>query len=77
MAEVGSDGKDSDLHSEVSSSNLGRTDHSRVLFTAVNLATVGTPLDVNVNLVPVGNKQTPWPLVRKRTIPTERPPLID
>jgi hypothetical protein len=21
------------------------------------------------------NKQTPWPLVRKRTIPTERPPL--
>jgi hypothetical protein len=23
------------------------------------------------------NKQTPWPLVRKRTIPTERPPLVD
>jgi hypothetical protein len=23
------------------------------------------------------NKQTPWPLVRERTIPTERPPLID
>jgi hypothetical protein len=22
-------------------------------------------------------KQTPWPLVRKRTIPTERPPLVD
>jgi hypothetical protein len=22
------------------------------------------------------NKQTPWPLVRKRTIPTERPPLV-
>jgi hypothetical protein len=22
-----------------------------------------------------GQKQTPWPLVRKRTIPTERPPL--
>jgi hypothetical protein len=21
-------------------------------------------------------KQTPWPLVRKRTIPTERPPLV-
>jgi hypothetical protein len=20
---------------------------------------------------------TPWPLVRKRTIPTERPPLVD
>jgi hypothetical protein len=23
------------------------------------------------------NKQTPWLLVRKRTIPTERPPLVD
>jgi hypothetical protein len=22
-------------------------------------------------------KNTPWPLVRKRTIPTERPPLVD
>jgi hypothetical protein len=22
-------------------------------------------------------KQTPWPLVRERTIPTDRPPLID
>jgi hypothetical protein len=22
-------------------------------------------------------KQTPWPLVRKRTIPTERPPFVD
>jgi hypothetical protein len=22
-------------------------------------------------------KQTPWPLVRKRTILTERPPLVD
>jgi hypothetical protein len=22
-------------------------------------------------------KRTPWPLVRKRTIPTERPPLIN
>jgi hypothetical protein len=21
--------------------------------------------------------ETPWPLVRKRTIPTERPPLVD
>jgi hypothetical protein len=24
----------------------------------------------------VANKQTPWPLVRKRTIPTQRPPLV-
>jgi hypothetical protein len=23
------------------------------------------------------NKQTPWPLVRERTIPTERPPFVD
>jgi hypothetical protein len=23
------------------------------------------------------NKQTPWPLVRERIIPTERPPLVD
>jgi hypothetical protein len=23
------------------------------------------------------NKQTPWPLVRERTLPTERPPLVD
>jgi hypothetical protein len=22
------------------------------------------------------NKQTPWPLIRKRTIPTEQPPLV-
>jgi hypothetical protein len=25
----------------------------------------------------VANKQTPWPLVRERTIPTERPPHVD
>jgi hypothetical protein len=23
------------------------------------------------------NEQTPWPLLRKRTTPTERPPLAD
>jgi hypothetical protein len=23
------------------------------------------------------NKQSPWPLVRERTIPTERPPPVD
>jgi hypothetical protein len=28
------------------------------------------PEDTNLNL-------TPWPLVRKRTLPTERPPLVD
>jgi hypothetical protein len=26
--------------------------------------------------VGVFNKQTPWPLLRKRNIPTERPPLV-
>jgi hypothetical protein len=26
---------------------------------------------------PHKKKQTPWPLVRERTIPTERPPLVD
>jgi hypothetical protein len=25
----------------------------------------------------VKRPQTPWPLVHKRTIPTERPPLVD
>jgi hypothetical protein len=28
--------------------------------------------------IPVtSTKQTPWPLVRKRTMPTDRPPLVD
>jgi hypothetical protein len=31
-------------------------------------------LDLNYNKK---KKQTPWPLVRERTIPTERPPLVD
>jgi hypothetical protein len=30
-----------------------------------------------VNTCPATNKQTPWPLVRERTIPTDRPPLVD
>jgi hypothetical protein len=25
----------------------------------------------------IKEKRTPWPVVRKRTIPTERPPLVD
>jgi hypothetical protein len=28
-------------------------------------------------LLQTKQKQTPWPLVRERTIPTERPPLVD
>jgi hypothetical protein len=32
----------------------------------------------NVSQIILTNiKQTPWPLVRERTIPTERPPLVD
>jgi hypothetical protein len=31
--------------------------------------------DIKTNFLP--NKQTPWPLLRMRTIPTERPPLVD
>jgi hypothetical protein len=33
-----------------------------------------TYLHIRVFTLP---KQTPWPLVRKRTIPIERPPLVD
>jgi hypothetical protein len=28
-------------------------------------------------LIVFKTKQTPWPLVRERTIPTDRPPLVD
>jgi hypothetical protein len=33
--------------------------------------------DMKSQFVPQTNKQTPWPLVRERTIPTDRPPLVD
>jgi hypothetical protein len=34
--------------------------------------------DLTLHVVSLlSNKQTPWPLVRKRTIPTDRPPLVD
>jgi hypothetical protein len=36
---------------------------------------LGVPNSVHVPLNNK-NKQTPWPVVRKRTIPTERPPLV-
>jgi hypothetical protein len=32
-------------------------------------------LHITAHLVP--SKGTPWPLVHERTIPTERPPLVD
>jgi hypothetical protein len=31
----------------------------------------------NVGSHGLKNKQTPWPLIRERTIPTDRPPLVD
>jgi hypothetical protein len=36
-----------------------------------------TMLAVTINRITNKTKQTPWPLVRERTIPTERPPLVD
>jgi hypothetical protein len=30
-----------------------------------------------INYFTYTKKQTPWPLVRERTIPTDRPPLVD
>jgi hypothetical protein len=37
----------------------------------------GTPTERKNKLPLKTNKQTPWPLVRERTIPTDRPPLVD
>jgi hypothetical protein len=34
-------------------------------------------ISVFLDLVQKQKKQTPWSLVRERTIPTERPPLVD
>jgi hypothetical protein len=36
-----------------------------------------TPIAIIQPKVSAYTKQTPWPLVRKRTIPTEWPPLVD
>jgi hypothetical protein len=33
--------------------------------------------DIKHNNMSTTHIQTPWPLVCKRTIPTERPPLVD
>jgi hypothetical protein len=40
----------------------------------VHVSVVTTPLHATVSAT---HKQTPWHLVRERTIPTERPPLVD
>jgi hypothetical protein len=33
--------------------------------------------DFYFKICPVFPERTPWPLARERTIPTERPPLVD
>jgi hypothetical protein len=56
--------------------NLGFLDRSRYFFIQVapQLSSRGL---VDPVTDPLQNKQTPWPLVRTRTIPTDRPPLVD
>jgi hypothetical protein len=34
-------------------------------------------MDIFTEITWLPDKQTPWPLVRERTIPTDRPPLVD
>jgi hypothetical protein len=34
-------------------------------------------IDISMYLEIIVKKKTPWPLVRERTIPTDRPPLVD
>jgi hypothetical protein len=33
--------------------------------------------DIHSIRIQLTKKKTPWPLVRERTIPTDRPPLVD
>jgi hypothetical protein len=42
-------------------------------YTQLNIASVLPNLNISYK---TKRKQTPWLLVRKRTIPTERPPLV-
>jgi hypothetical protein len=46
-----------------------------------NSTAVSTKHGMKVSLLVLyfqcNSKQTPWPLVRERTIPTDRPPLVD
>jgi hypothetical protein len=51
--------------------NFHRVIHKGPLFSAVSLVWL------NILCNPSTEEQTPWPLVRDRTIPTERPPLVD
>jgi hypothetical protein len=62
---------------------LVRTDASEEYIASIimmtRLSELGTTLTVTSNQITLrrNTKQTPWPLVRKRTIPTDRPPLVD
>jgi hypothetical protein len=51
------------------------SDFNRFLTNWLYLKTVST--NNNPDKSRVRTKQTRWPLVRKKTIPTERPPLVD
>jgi hypothetical protein len=51
---------------------LHRNDNSSLIYFRADF-TAQRPIK---KLAPVRRK-TPWPLVRERTIPTERPPLVD
>jgi hypothetical protein len=43
----------------------------------INLESTTYVLDTGTFSYTDKQKQTPWPLVRERTIPTDRPPLVD
>jgi hypothetical protein len=53
------------LEYEISESNL-----------SFHLSTVKANYSRHFNNMNYAQKQTPWPLVRKQTIPTERSPLV-
>jgi hypothetical protein len=42
----------------------------------VDIFTDDASVEKKNNRSAINKKQTPWPLVRKRTIPTERQPLV-
>jgi hypothetical protein len=50
--------------------------YTRKLNIWTHLAAVETHAFYINSLLQINKKQTPWPLVRERTIPTERPPLV-
>jgi hypothetical protein len=50
--------------------------HKRLAY-ADDVNVLGDNLDTINKITKTKQKQTPWPLVRERTIPTERPPLVE